>query len=39
MALRIDDLIAGTHRSHGHNLAKEPSQAHDGEILARDRLL
>jgi TPP-dependent pyruvate/acetoin dehydrogenase alpha subunit len=22
MALRIDDLIAGTHRSHGHNIAK-----------------
>ncbi len=22
MALRPDDLIAGTHRSHGHNLAK-----------------
>ena len=22
MALRVDDLIAGTHRSHGHNIAK-----------------
>jgi TPP-dependent pyruvate/acetoin dehydrogenase alpha subunit len=22
MALRVDDLISGTHRSHGHNLAK-----------------
>jgi pyruvate dehydrogenase E1 component alpha subunit len=22
MALRTDDLIAGTHRSHGHNIAK-----------------
>ena len=22
MALRIDDLVAGTHRSHGHNIAK-----------------
>jgi TPP-dependent pyruvate/acetoin dehydrogenase alpha subunit len=22
MALRVDDLVAGTHRSHGHNIAK-----------------
>jgi TPP-dependent pyruvate/acetoin dehydrogenase alpha subunit len=31
MALRPDDLIAGTHRSHGHNIAKG---AHSGRMMA-----
>lgn len=31
MALRRDDLVAGTHRSHGHNLAKG---AEPGRMLA-----
>ena len=44
MALRKDDLIAGTHRSHGHNIAKgaEPTKAElvsaleaSGEALGR----
>lgn len=37
MALRKDDLIAGTHRSHGHNLAKgaDPGKMF-AEILGKD---
>jgi TPP-dependent pyruvate/acetoin dehydrogenase alpha subunit len=37
MALREDDLIAGTHRSHGHNLAKgaDPKKMF-AEILGRE---
>ena len=37
MALRIGDLIAGTHRSHGHNLAKgaEPKRMM-AEILGKE---
>jgi pyruvate dehydrogenase E1 component alpha subunit len=37
MALRTDDLIAGTHRSHGHNLAKgaEPKYMF-AEILGKE---
>jgi TPP-dependent pyruvate/acetoin dehydrogenase alpha subunit len=37
MALRHDDLIAGTHRSHGHNLAKgaDPGRMF-AEILGKD---
>lgn len=37
MALRKDDLIAGTHRSHGHNLAKgaDPGRMF-AEILGKD---
>jgi TPP-dependent pyruvate/acetoin dehydrogenase alpha subunit len=37
MALRRDDLIAGTHRSHGHNIAKgaEPKRM-IAEILGRE---
>jgi TPP-dependent pyruvate/acetoin dehydrogenase alpha subunit len=31
MALRVDDLIAGTHRSHGHNIAKG---ADTGKMMA-----
>jgi len=37
MALRPDDLIAGTHRSHGHNIAKGANTAKMmAEILAKD---
>ena len=37
MALRIDDLIAGTHRSHGHNIAKGASTAKMmAEILGKE---
>jgi pyruvate dehydrogenase E1 component alpha subunit len=37
MALRTDDLIAGTHRSHGHNIAKGANTAKMmAEILGRD---
>jgi len=37
MALRKDDLIAGTHRSHGHNLAKgADSGKMFAEILGKD---
>lgn len=37
MALRTDDLIAGTHRSHGHNIAKGASTAKMmAEILGRE---
>jgi len=37
MALRTDDLIAGTHRSHGHNLAKGASPARMmAEILGKE---
>jgi TPP-dependent pyruvate/acetoin dehydrogenase alpha subunit len=37
MALRQDDLIAGTHRSHGHNIAKGASTAKMmAEILGRE---
>lgn len=37
MALNVDDLIAGTHRSHGHNLAKgaEPDRMM-AEILGKE---
>ena len=37
MALRKDDLIAGTHRSHGHNIAKgaDPGRMF-AEILGKD---
>jgi pyruvate dehydrogenase E1 component alpha subunit len=37
MALRNDDLIAGTHRSHGHNIAKgaDPKRMF-AEILGKD---
>ncbi|MCJ7736886.1 MAG: thiamine pyrophosphate-dependent enzyme, partial [Anaerolineae bacterium] len=37
MALRPDDLIAGTHRSHGHNLAKgaDPSKMM-AELLGKE---
>lgn len=37
MALRRDDLIAGTHRSHGHNIAKgaDPKRMM-AEIMGRD---
>jgi pyruvate dehydrogenase E1 component alpha subunit len=37
MALRQDDLIAGTHRSHGHNLAKgADSKRMMAEILGKE---
>lgn len=37
MALRQDDLIAGTHRSHGHNIAKGADTAKMmAEILGRE---
>jgi TPP-dependent pyruvate/acetoin dehydrogenase alpha subunit len=37
MALRKDDLIAGTHRSHGHNLAKgADSERMMAEILGKE---
>jgi TPP-dependent pyruvate/acetoin dehydrogenase alpha subunit len=37
MALRRDDLIAGTHRSHGHNLAKgADAKKMMAEILGRE---
>jgi TPP-dependent pyruvate/acetoin dehydrogenase alpha subunit len=37
MALRTDDLIAGTHRSHGHNLAKGADSARMmAEILGKE---
>ncbi len=37
MALRRDDLIAGTHRSHGHNIAKGADTAKMmAEILGRE---
>ncbi len=37
MALRTDDLIAGTHRSHGHNIAKGANTAKMmAEILAKE---
>lgn len=37
MALRKDDLIAGTHRSHGHNLAKgADSKRMMAEILGKE---
>ncbi len=37
MALRTDDLIAGTHRSHGHNIAKGADTARMmAEILGRE---
>jgi TPP-dependent pyruvate/acetoin dehydrogenase alpha subunit len=37
MALRRDDLIAGTHRSHGHNIAKGADVAKMmAEILGKD---
>lgn len=37
MALRTDDLIAGTHRSHGHNLAKgADSKRMMAEILGKE---
>lgn len=37
LALRPDDLIAGTHRSHGHNLAKGADPARMmAEILGRE---
>jgi TPP-dependent pyruvate/acetoin dehydrogenase alpha subunit len=37
MALRTDDLIAGTHRSHGHNIAKGADTAKMmAEILAKE---
>ena len=37
MALRKDDLIAGTHRSHGHNIAKGADvKRMMAEILARE---
>ena len=37
MALRTDDLIAGTHRSHGHNVAKNASTAKMmAEILGKE---
>ena len=37
MALRRDDLIAGTHRSHGHNIAKGAEVAKMmAEILGKD---
>jgi TPP-dependent pyruvate/acetoin dehydrogenase alpha subunit len=37
MALRNDDLIAGTHRSHGHNLAKgADSKRMMAEILGKE---
>jgi TPP-dependent pyruvate/acetoin dehydrogenase alpha subunit len=37
MALRQDDLIAGTHRSHGHNIAKGANTAKMmAEILGRE---
>jgi TPP-dependent pyruvate/acetoin dehydrogenase alpha subunit len=37
MALRRDDLIAGTHRSHGHNIAKGADTARMmAEILGKD---
>jgi pyruvate dehydrogenase E1 component alpha subunit len=37
MALRTDDLIAGTHRSHGHNIAKGANTAKMmAEILGRE---
>ena len=37
MALRTDDLIAGTHRSHGHNVAKNANTAKMmAEILGKE---
>jgi pyruvate dehydrogenase E1 component alpha subunit len=37
MALRKDDLIAGTHRSHGHNIAKGADPKHMfAEILGKE---
>jgi pyruvate dehydrogenase E1 component alpha subunit len=37
MALRTDDLIAGTHRSHGHNIAKNANTARMmAEILGKE---
>ena len=37
MALRTDDLIAGTHRSHGHNIAKGANTARMmAEILGKE---
>ena len=37
MALRTDDLIAGTHRSHGHNIAKgAESKRMVAEILGKE---
>ena len=37
MALRKDDLIAGTHRSHGHNIAKgAESNRMMAEILGKE---
>lgn len=37
MALRTDDLIAGTHRSHGHNIAKGANTAKMmAEILGKE---
>jgi pyruvate dehydrogenase E1 component alpha subunit len=37
MALRTDDLIAGTHRSHGHNIAKGADSARMmAEILGKE---
>jgi TPP-dependent pyruvate/acetoin dehydrogenase alpha subunit len=37
MALRDDDLIAGTHRSHGHNIAKNASSKKMmAEILGKE---
>jgi TPP-dependent pyruvate/acetoin dehydrogenase alpha subunit len=37
MALKTEDLIAGTHRSHGHNIAKGASSAKMmAEILGRE---
>ena len=37
MALRRDDLIAGTHRSHGHNIAKGAStKLMMAEMLAKE---
>src|SRR5512143_1184334 len=37
MALRTDDLVAGTHRSHGHNIAKGADTARMmAEILGKE---
>ena len=37
MALRVDDLVAGTHRSHGHNIAKGADTARMmAEILGKE---